>query len=395
MLAAMQPIPILFLSWYSGLGGGETDLLTLAAGLDPTRWTPHLLLPRPGPLGERWQAAGWPMHLGRWRGASTLFVPAIWARFPFVRRLEALLQHEQIGLIHSDYHSLPFAAAAAQRLHLPVSWTCHGWWFQPRPWQRAFFRAVPGVARSQAIRAGFLGMPPFMPSERLPVIYSGVDTARFRPGLDGAALRAEAGVPAAAPVVAMIARFQPVKGHHTFQAMARQVLAQVPDAHFLIAGEETFGVASDEAYRTRTLEAAQADPLLRERLHYLGFRHDVERVLAAADVYVCASDFESYGKANLEAMACGLPVVSTNRGGPSETLADGETGYLVPPSDAAALAARVVALLHDAALRAQMGAAGRDRVERLFAAQASADAYAAWFERLLRSDLPPVTSPLE
>ena len=378
-----MPHNILFASWYVGLGGGETDLLTLAHDLNPDAYRPHLLLPRMGTLGERWQAAGWPVHTLPYRGASTWFIPALWARFPVVKRMAALLQAQQIDLVHSNYHTLPLIAPAARRAGVPVVWTCHGWWFRPKPWQRAFFRRIPGVARSQAIRDGFLGDPPFMPPEQLPVVYSGIDTERFHPDIDAQSqsLRAEIGIGADAPLVSMIARFQSVKGHETFQAMARHVLQTLPEARFVVAGEDVFGVAADQAYKQRVLQTHQQDSLLRERLHYIGFRDDVERLMAASDVVVCASDFESYGKANLEAMACGTPVVSTNRGGPAETVRDGETGYLAPPRDPQALAERVLALLQDEDQRQQMGQAARQHVVANFSAQTTTAAYLRLFKR--------------
>lgn len=375
---------ILFTSWYTGLGGGETDLLTLAQALDRSRYQPHLLLPAEGQLSQRWREARLPVHILPYRGASTYFIAAIWKRLPVVRRMTELLRRERIDLVQSDYHTLPLIAPAARNAGIPLSWTVWGWWFKPKPWQRAFFRQIPvAVARSRTIRDGFLGAPPFMPAERLPVIYAGVDTMRFRPGLDGAARRRELGIGDDVRVVAMVARFQRVKGHHTFQAMAQRILAQLPDTQFIIAGDDVFGVAADERYRDEILAHARSSAQLRERLHYLGFRADVESVYAAADVFVCPSDFESYGLANLEAMACALPVVSTRRGGPSETIADGFTGCLVEPGDAAALAAPVLQLLNDAPLRLRMGAAGRERVLRSFSVGAAAAAHSAIFDDLL------------
>lgn len=377
------PRRVLFASWYTGTGGGETDLLTLAQSLDPSRYTPHLLLPGEGRLAEMWQALGFPVHIIPYRGVTTWFVPEVWARFPVVNRMAALIRREQISLVHSDYHTLPLIAPAAQRAHVPFMWTCHGWWFRPKPWQADFFRQIPGVARSYSIRAGFLDKPPFMPTGSLPVIYSGVDTTRFHPDVDGIKARFEALVPQTAPVVAMVARFQPVKGHHTFQAMAQQVALQVPDAQFIVAGENAFGGTADAAYRDQMLEQAKENPLLRRRLHYLGFREDVERVFAAADVVVCPSDFESYGKVNLEAMASGKPVVSTNRGGPSETVIDHETGYLVPPGDVATMSLYVITLLRDADLRAKMGAAGRAHIEKHFALSETTRQYTTFFDSLM------------
>ncbi len=378
-----SPHPILFTSWYTGLGGGETDLLTLAQSLDPARFTPHLLQPRDGQLAQAWRDQGWQVHVLHWRGATTYFVPTVWARFPVVKRLHHLLQTQRFALIHADYHTLPLIYLAAQTTQTPLMWTVHGWWFHPKIWQRAFFRRIPAVARSYSIRDGFLGNPPFMPPETLPVIYSGVDTHRFQPELDKMRLRNELKLSAATPLVAMVARFQPVKGHHHFQAMAEQVVTQIPDAHFVVAGENVFGNSGDEAYKKQILQAAYMHPILREKIHYIGFRADVEQVLAAADVVVCPSDFESYGKVNLEAMACGKPVVSTNRGGPAETVLDGKTGYLVKPGDTKALAERVIDLLKNPAEQARLGVNGRQQVLTTFSLATSTQHYVTLFETLI------------
>ena len=373
--------PILFASWYTGLGGGETDLLTLAESLDADRYEPHLLLPNDGQLGARWRAMGWQTHIIPYRGATVWFMPPLWARFPVVNRLARLIQNESIALVHSDYHTLPLIAAAARQTGVPITWTVHGWWFRPKFWQRTFFRQIQStVARSRAIRDGFLGTPPFMPASQIPIIYSGLDTERFRPGLDGGHLRQKIKARPTAKIIVMVARFQRVKGHHVFQAMAEEIIRQEPQAQFIVAGDDVFGVTANQRYRDEMLTKAKSSPLLRGRLHYIGFRDDVEQVYAAADVVVCASAFESYGKANLEAMACSKPVVSTRRGGPSETIVDGETGFLVDSGDAAGLARHVIRLLRDADLRRQIGQAGRAHVCRHFSVAATATAYAQIFE---------------
>ncbi|MCA9909120.1 MAG: glycosyltransferase family 4 protein, partial [Anaerolineae bacterium] len=100
---------------------------------------------------------------------------------------------------------------------------------------------------------------------------------------------------------------------------------------------------------------------------------------------VCSSDFESYGMVNVEAMACAKPVVSTRRGGPSETVVDGETGFLVDPRDHAALATQVLLLLRDADLRARMGVAGRARVKARFSARMMADQFSQTLERVMNA----------
>lgn len=378
-----QPTPILFASWYVGMGGGETSLLTLAKHLDPTRYTPHLLLPHEGKLSQAWREAGFKVHFLPFRGASTFFVPAVWQRFPIVGRIADLIQREKIGLVYSDYHTLPYVVGACRKANVPHLWAVWGWWFQPKLWQRAFFRQQHTLAHSQSIREGFLGNPPFMPSERIDIVYMGVETERFHPLVDGASLRQELGIGADTPLVSMVARFQSVKGHEVFQEMARSVARAMPQVQFIVAGEETFGVSADQAYRDNVLNEAKNDPLLSERLHYIGFRSDVERVMACSDVVVCASDFESYGMAIIEAMACARPVVSTNNGGMKETILEGETGYLLAPRDANAMAERVIELLKNPTLRLQLGERAHARVNALFSARATAQAMMTRFDRLL------------
>jgi glycosyltransferase involved in cell wall biosynthesis len=382
----VKPRDILFITHYRDLGGGETAQLSLVEQLDPAHWRPHLLVPGEGQFARAWRERGWPVHFTRWRGATVWFVPPVWARLPISYHIQRLITEQNITLVHSDYHTLPMALPAAERASIPCVWNCMGWWFRPKPWQRAFFRR-PGAtfALSESAKRGFLGEPPFMPPERIQVLYPGINTRRFNPAVDGGVIRDEYGIPPEAPLVVMLARFQNVKGHDVFQAMARQVLEQVPDARFLVAGENTQNAAGD-SYRAGILATHQADPGLRESLVYAGFRADTERVMAAADVIVCASDFESYGMVHVEAMASGKPVVSTNQGGPAETVVDGVTGYLVPPRDPAALSERVVRLLRDPALRAQMGQAGRERVQAHFAAEATARLFTSVIEPLLSPD---------
>ena len=374
---------LLFISTYTELGGGETALVTLAKNLDHQRFRPHLLVPSVGQLSSCWAENGWPVHIKPWRGATVFFIPPLWARLPLSQHITQLIHEHHIQALHSDYHGLPMALPAAERAGIPALWTCMGWWFHPKPWQRGFFRRIPAIlAHSQAIKTGFLGQPPFMPPEKIEVLYPGVDTERFHPQLDGLRIRFETSLHSETPVIALIARFQDVKGHEVFQEMAKQVTLQVPQVRFLVAGENTQSEA-DNRYKQQILANARAEPLLRKRLIYLGFRPDVEQVIGAADIVVCSSHFEGYGMVNIEAMACGKPVVSTNQGGPSETIVDGETGFLVSPNDPAALASRVIQLLRDPTLREAMGAAGRARVEQHFSGKSNGIQFTRTLDRLL------------
>lgn len=359
---------LLFITSYTGLGGGERIQLNLMEALDRDRYTLHLAVPREGQFSRAARDLGVTVHLLPFRGVTTWFVPALWKRFPVARRLADLIQQQRIHAIHSDYHALPFAAAAGRSLNMPVLWYSIGWWFPIRPWQKRFFRDEVDqiVAASRSVRDRWLGASPFMPPERIPIIFPGVNANYFHPDIDGSPVREKLGIGPDVPLVVMLARFQHVKGHDTFQAMAQRIAAQMPHVRFAVAGENVFGVRKDETYKRAILDHARTDPVLSRCLTYLGHYDDPRPVMAAADVVVCPSRFESLGMVHLETMAMARPIVSMNNGGPAETVLDGETGYLVPPDDPDALAGRVMALLRDPARRAQMGQAGRAHVLQNF-----------------------------
>jgi len=379
----VSPIRVAFLSSYTGLGGGETSLLALLAAIDHARIDPVLVCPRDGKLPEAARHLGIAVHLAPFRPASVWFVPSLAARSRGAGMLQRALRAINPQAIYSGFHTLPLVAGAGSELRCPILFACYGWWFHPRPWQRAFHRRVPArvVAISEAVRRGFLGEPPFMSPERVEVVPLGVDTTAFAPRPEAnPAIRRSFGLPADGAVVSLVARFQRVKGHDVFLESARRVLDALPHATFAIAGENVFDVAADERFKRRVLREVRGDPRLRERVRLLGWVERSELLLAASDVVVVSSRFESFGMVGVEAMACGVPVVSVDRGGPAETIVDGETGYLVPPERPGAIAARVIELLRDGELRRHMGEAGRARVQERFTVQRYAERVTAVIE---------------
>ena len=380
-----SPRHLLFITAYTGFGGGERIQMELMRALDPERYVPHLAVPSEGQFARAAHTAGIAAHLLPFRATMTPFVPWLWERFPVVNRLAALLRDARIDAVISDYHALPYAVAAGRKAGVPVIWLLQGWWFPVFPWQRRFFRQdVPHiVALSHVVRDLWLARARVLEPDRIRVLLPGVDTTYFRPGVDGSPIRKQLGIGPDIPLVALLARFQRVKGHDIFLDMARLVTAQIPDARFVVAGDNIFDVSKDERYKRAILDRWQSDPVLHERVTFLGHMDDPRPVMAAADVVVCPSRFESLGMVLIEAMAMARPVVSTNRGGPMETIVDGETGYLVPPEDPAALAERVLSLLRDPVLRTQMGQAGRTHA----VAHLSAERYAAQMADLLDAAL--------
>ena len=183
------------------------------------------------------------------------------------------------------------------------------------------------------------------------LIYNGVDLERYAAHDSCCMLHVEFDIPTAAPIVGVVARLEPEKGHPTLLEAWPAVLATVPDAHLLVVGEGS---------RREALEAQAAELGLQDRVVFTGRRDDVPAVTSALDVAVLPSYREAQGLSILEAMALSRPVVASAVGGIPEMIEDGRTGLLVPPHDAPALAAAITRLLTDHPLADTLGRAGHD-----------------------------------
>jgi len=185
------------------------------------------------------------------------------------------------------------------------------------------------------------------------VVYDALDEAGFTPRRDVTAVRAELGIANGAPCVGVVGNIQEWKGQIVLaEAMAR-VREAVPPARGLIIGGVHRAGAAYHAQLEKQIHALH----LEQTMTITGFRGDVADVMNALDVVVHTSVRpEPFGRVILEGMLLGKPVIATAGGGVPELIRDGETGFLTPPGDAAALAERLVPLLRDRALRQRIGA---------------------------------------
>lgn len=209
-------------------------------------------------------------------------------------------------------------------------------------------------------------------ARRWEVIPNGFDVERFRPDSNARhELRAALGIGEDAPVAGSLARYDPMKDHETLLRAAAAVRRLVPGAHFVLAGS---GVDGDNA----ALAGLVRELGLGGSVHLLGQRADAPRVLAALDVLVSSSAYgEGFSNVIGEAMACAVPCVVTDVGDSAAIV--GETGVVVPPRSAGALAEgmrRVLAMAPGE--RAALGRAARERVRERF----SLAAVVARYERL-------------
>jgi glycosyltransferase involved in cell wall biosynthesis len=244
-----------------------------------------------------------------------------------------------------------------------IAYTCHGFLFnQPGPWwRRALSFALEfaagritdtylTVSAEEAADARRLGI-----HRQATAVGNGRDPAQFHPDPAArAALRAEFGARQGDCVVIAVSRLVRHKGYPELLAALRATPA---NCVLWVVGER---LPSDHGEDLEPLFAAAAAEF-GPRFRRLGYRTDVARLLAAADVFALPSHFEGLPMSVIEAMLCGLPVVATDISGPREMVVAGETGLLVPPGAADPLAAALQALAGDPARRARMGEAGRAR----------------------------------
>lgn len=211
--------------------------------------------------------------------------------------------------------------------------------------------------------------------EKLVVIPNGFDLNSFRPDpVARAEFRREIGVAEDAPLVGLVARYDPLKDHATFLRSAAALSLRRPDARFVLCGDKVDWDNGPLSARVRSLG-------LEARAHLLGPRRDVPRIHAALDVATSSSISEAFPLAVGEAMACGVPCVATDVG--DSALMIGRTGRIVPPGDPAALAAACGELLEMAPVERQaLGLAARQRVVERYELGSVARRYDALYERL-------------
>lgn len=208
------------------------------------------------------------------------------------------------------------------------------------------------------------------------VIGNGTDLSRFRPNKsDGQSVRAELGLPQNAPLVGMLARFDPQKNHAGFLEAAGYVHQRLPEVHFLLAGK-------DVTAENETLEAGIRKHGLEEVCHLLGPRSDTPRLMAALDVYVSSSSFgEGFPNVLGEAMASAVPCVVTDVGDSVSIV--GDTGRAVALNDMRGLAERTHEILAlPEAERKELGDAARRRIAEHFEIGQVVNAYHDFYRKV-------------
>jgi glycosyltransferase involved in cell wall biosynthesis len=208
-----------------------------------------------------------------------------------------------------------------------------------------------------------------IPEAKYVVIHNGIDLTEFESPPTRAQARVTLGIADDDIVITEIAHLEPHKG----QQVLISAFDQLSDdrVRLLLVGDGSARLG---------LERQVADLRLTDRVTFTGARADLPALLAASDILALPSTYEGFGIVQAEAMYFQLPVVASDRGGSTEVVQEGITGFLVPYGDVAALADRLDQLIASPELRGRFGEAGRARVLERFTQQAMAARYAALYE---------------
>jgi glycosyltransferase involved in cell wall biosynthesis len=325
-----------------GWGGGETQVLALVRGLRARGHESTVAAHPGGPLAQAASDIGIPVVALRVR--NNLDLRAALA----LRRL--VPGHDVVHFHTARAHALaPLCRGRGARLVVTrrMDYVPTG-----GPYVRFLYnRAVDVViAISESVREALCRAG--VTRARIRVVPSGIETRGYpAPPGAGMACRGAWGVGADDVLVLVPGALERRKGHAVLLEAAARVRSGGVSVRYVFCGE-----GREAAVLARAAESVAG------KVRFVGFRRDMPACLAAADIVALPSLHEGLGVAALEAMASARPVLASRVGGLAETVVAGETGLLVPPGDAGALAAALQRLVEDAELRVRLGAAGRARV---------------------------------
>ncbi|MCL5269270.1 MAG: glycosyltransferase family 4 protein [bacterium] len=389
-------ITVLYLLDHVDLGGGETSFL---AFIDEWRRVvptvrPVVVTRQTGPVTDALERmkietllVDWPLRLRR--GALPCY------SFAAARRIDEIIREVRPSLIHANHFFAMLYAGRPARSHgLPLIWTCHGWFEVDRPAKRWIARrfATHAACVSEAVRlevARCLPQPGRTSTDYLGIAPFADETATAT----RAAIRAEFAVLENAPLIGVVGRFQPIKGHQHLLDALPAVRRRQPDLRVWLIGDALFGSTEEQAHKAM-LERRVRDEGLADCVRFLGFRSDARRLIRALDALVIPSERESFSMVAVEGLEAGVPVIGPDGWGPREIIAAPSTGLLFRPADAADLSEKIIQVLCREGEAARFDpAAGPRRVGELFSVRSHVRRTLALYRRLAPGPFEPIPDP--
>ena len=390
MPGSSQPQRIAYVDHAVDIGGAESSLVDLISRLDRSRFAPAVL----HTAGAKW--LDWPelrdidkvaafqpsSLLAKKRGeVAARRWPLIWHAVTTLRLawpLHRLLRQIQADLVHTNSLKTHFIGGLAARLaRRPLVWHVRDLLAEDEGLsllRRAARMLRPRViAISEAVGKQFAGLP-----VEVTVVPNGIPLEKFTPGPAPAHLRSELGLGEDDQVLVVVGRLTPWKGHMQLLEAVGMLAESWPRLRLVVVGEVAFWEPEyEQQLKQRAVELGLA-----ERVVWAGFRGDVANLLRLCTMFVLPSVNEPFGRAIIEAMAVGRPVVATRSGGVPEIVVDGETGLLVAPEDARALSQAIDTLLANPQRAEQMGERGQVRAREKFSADRVAQQVQELYEQI-------------
>jgi glycosyltransferase involved in cell wall biosynthesis len=324
------------------MSGAEMQLVRLTRRMQERGHAMATIIKRRSPAIAEMRRLGLQVEPLPIHGKANFFTPAIVARR--ARKFHA-------DLIQSTLSTASWWCGWVDRMGGPPS-IGHVQGFTSAAWhrQQTHLLAVSQAVKDDLVQQG-------IPADRITVLYNAVAPDDFSRSRDAASVRAEFGASADTPVVGTFAHLSEKKGHRELLEAMPAVLRELPDTQFWIVGE---GALSNE------LQATARRTGVLSNVRFFGFRRDVADLMHAIDVMALPSHREPCALVYTEAALAHKPTIACRAGGAPESVADGESGLLVPVRDSAAIAEALLTLLTDRTRAAQMGHVGYERARDLF-----------------------------
>jgi glycosyltransferase involved in cell wall biosynthesis len=354
-----HPISVLLFTNTTVRAGVEEHLLTLLQGLD--RKVFRLSLVCPEALAEK-LLPDLPPDVE----LETLWLDKL-THVAAAFRLAQVIRRRQVDILHSHlFRASLFASPLGWLCQVPViietphireAWR-HGWLKGSFVIDRWVGRFVDYYIAVSEANARYLTEEKGLPERKVFPIRNGIDLTRFNPTyLAPIGLKRSIGFEDSDPLLLVVGRLEPQKGHHVLLDAVRAVCQEFPRARLACIGDGA--LRSELEGKARSLE-------LEGVVRFLGYQSNIQDWLAAADVTVLPSFWEGLPITALECLAAGKPMVATSVDGTPEVVVNEKTGLTVPPGNPELLAAAICRLLKEPALRVRLGAAGRRWVEEHF-----------------------------
>jgi glycosyltransferase involved in cell wall biosynthesis len=344
--SSLHRTKVLMVSHNFRFEGAPISLYMLAKNLDRSRYELLFVSPADGPLTGALKDKG--------------IEYKILGGFPFSyqRKVTNIIYENNIDLVHINTLDPIWAINAAHQTRTPAVWHIREApdFYNSNKIHKLLDKVNLCVCVSDWVRRSFE-----LTNEKARVVYNGVDLSAFAPGLDTGNLMAEFGISEKDVVVGLIGSISKRKGSDIFARAAQIVSKNGKDIRFVIVGDfipgEFFRLGFNKLLKKLNLGCA---------LILTGPRKDAAKIMSSMDMIVNCSLSEPSGRTIIEGMALEKPIIGSSVGGIPEVIDDGKTGILIPPNDPASLAAAVMKLAADPALRRSMGTAGREKARKLF-----------------------------